>query len=255
MKAKALVFFLFILSGSLVLAYDAEKTLTLSAEGIMQLKVDSGSGALSIIGREDLASIEVEAKIHIKGVREGDIDEFIRDHMKLSLRKVGDSAVLVAKFENRNLFRIAREAWIDLAVSVPTSLALDLDDGSGDTEVKNIAAPVRIDDGSGALELKAISGGVRIDDGSGSLYVDDVDGDLIVDDSSGEIRIRNVTGNVEVDDSSGDMVILHVGGKVTVSDGSGSIEIDDVGGDVLLRRSGSGGLDVTNVKGRVVKKA
>ena len=255
MKAKALVFSLLILSGSLVMAYDEEKALTLSAEGIRELKVDSGSGALSIIGREGAASIEVKAKIHIKGVREGDIDDFLKDHMKLTLRKVGDSAVLVGKFENRNIFRLAKEARIDLAVSVPSSMALDIDDGSGETEVKSIAAPVRIDDGSGGLELKTIGGDVWIDDGSGSLYVDDIDGDLAVDDSSGELRIKNVTGNVEVDDSSGDMVILHVGGKVTVSDGSGSIEIDDVGGDVLLRRTGSGGLDVTNVKGRVVKKA
>jgi hypothetical protein len=40
---------------------------------------------------------------------------------------------------------------------------------------------------------------------------------------------------------------------VTVDDSSGGIEIEEIGKDVHLISTGSGGVDVSNVKGRVIK--
>jgi len=62
-----------------------------------------------------------------------------------------------------------------------------------------------------------------------------------------------VTGGLRIDDGSGSMTITGIGGSVTVDDGSGDIEIDDVGGDVILESTGSGGVSIGFVRGRVIR--
>ena len=54
-------------------------------------------------------------------------------------------------------------------------------------------------------------------------------------------------------DGSGTIFIQQVGGTVKIDDGSGSIHIDGVEKDVIIEDSGSGGLDIRNVKGKVYR--
>jgi hypothetical protein len=86
--------------------------------------------------------------------------------------------------------------------------------------------------------------------GAGSLKVTGHEGLAAI-----EVRVEivDVTGNVSVDDGSGEIDIRRVGGTVTVDDGSGSISIEDVGKDVRIVSAGSGGVDVSGVKGRVIR--
>lgn len=235
MKQAAVLVLALLLGGSVAQAVETQKMLSLAAADIGVLDVDAGAGSLSISGREGAESIEVRATVRVTGIREKDFDKYLDDHLELSLEKRGDRAVLVAKLRERGFSFFGRDATVDLEVTVPRRLALEIDDGSGEISLKNI------------------SGDVRIDDGSGDIHVDGISGDLDVDDASGDIKVREVGGDVLVDDSSGSITIRHVGGKVTVSDGSGSIDIDDVGGDVRLRSTGSGGVEVTNVRGRVIR--
>jgi hypothetical protein len=76
---------------------------------------------------------------------------------------------------------------------------------------------------------------------------------LDIDDGSGGLDISDVTGDVSIDDGSGEIRIRRVGGTVTVDDGSGGIDIRDVGKDVRLISTGGGGVDVSGVKGRVIR--
>ncbi len=253
MKKAAVLVLVLLSGGSVAQAVETQKTLSLAAADIGVLDIDAGAGSLSISGREGAESIEVRALIRVTGIGKKDFDPYLEDHLVLSLEESAGRAVLVAKFRDRGFSLVGRDSSVDLEVTVPRRMALEINDGSGGAKIENISAPVRVDDGSGEISLKNISGDVRIDDGSGDIHVDGISGDLEIDDASGDIEVREVGGDVLVDDSSGSMTIRHVGGKVTVSDGSGSIDIDDVGGDVRLRSTGSGGVEVTNVRGRVIR--
>lgn len=216
-------------------AFETEKTFTLPAEGLKAFRIDCGAGKLDFIGAEGLDGIEVRASINADGVSQAKMDEFIKDHVKLSLEKRGDRAVLVANIEERWGFFLSGGAWIDLAVRVPKSLALEIDDSSGDMVVEDVAADVVIDDSSGDIRVARLGGRLEIDDSSGDIDVHDVAGDLAIDDGSGDIKV------------------LKVGGSVRVDDGSGDITIDGVGGDVLIEDAGSGDVRIDNVKGRVIR--
>lgn len=254
MRKMALLLSFLILPAFPALGFEKVQSLTLPADGLTKLEITAGAGSLTVSGRDGLASIEVKARIVVSGVNEKEMEDWIKTHVELELRKAGDAGVLVAEIHSRGLSSLFEgEARIDLTVSVPKSLSLDIDDGSGGMVVEDLAAALRIEDGSGAIRVVRVAGDVRIEDGSGEVIVERVEGNLEIDDGSGGIEVSDVTGDASIDDGSGELRVRRVGGTVTVDDGSGGIDIEDVGRDVRLINTGSGGVDVSEVKGRVIR--
>lgn len=232
-KTAFLAVFILLACGSLA-ALDTTKTLTIPAEGLKGFEIRAGAGSLKVTGSEGATAIEVRAEIVAKGVDDEDLDAFLKDRVELTLEKRGDKAVLVSRVKERFRLFEFKSAVINLTVSVPKALVLDVDDGSGSLVIEDVAG-VRLDDGSGSVRIGRVTGDVEIDDGSGGIELFDVAGDVSVEDGSGEIDIRGV------------------GGTVTVDDGSGSLSIEDVGEDVRIVSAGSGGVDINDVKGRVIR--
>lgn len=219
-----------------IFAFETEKTLTLSAAELKGLRIDCGAGWLKVTGSPNADKIEVRARIHAEGRDTKDQNEFIADHVTLTLEKHGDRALLTSHIESHVSFFSFGDTGIDLEVTMPRNLGLDIDDGSGDLSVEDLAADVAIDDGSGGIHVSRIQGNLEIED------------------NSGEIEVRDVTGDVRIDDGSGSITVVGVGGQITVDDGSGGIDIDDVGRDVIIVDAGSGGVHIGNVKGRVIRR-
>jgi DUF4097 and DUF4098 domain-containing protein YvlB len=224
-----------LLMTSLVFALEEEKKMSLSAADIAALEIRCGAGCLEVHGTEGLSEIQVKALIVVNGRGESSAKKFIDDHVRLSLEKRGNRAVLVSEIDHHFSLWPFRDERIDLAVEIPKDMDLSIEDGSGSILVEKIRGMLEIEDGSGTIDVEGIGGSVRIDDGSG------------------EINIRDVAGDISIDDGSGTIHVERVGGTVTVSDGSGSIEIENVEKDVNIKNDGSGGLHIRDVKGRVIK--
>ncbi len=235
MKTKISILVLSLFCVLLAFSFEKKESLNLSADGIDKLVVDCGSGFLHVTGDEAMKSIKVEAEIIVKGKSEKDIEGYVKDNIKLELKKQGNQAVLVSMFKNHFPRMNFRTRVINLTVRVPNSMNVEVDDGSGE------------------LTIAQISGNIQIDDGSGGITVRDIRGDVDIDDGSGTIDVRDVTGSVTVDDGSGTIDVSDIGENVKVSDGSGSITIDGVGGDVIIKDDGSGSVNIQNVKGKVIK--
>lgn len=253
MKLALIAIFGVGLSTAVLAKYEKNKELELSSQNLESFTLDTGAGDLIIRGDKNADKISVRAKI-----RPDDIDP---DSYTLTLEQQGNEAVLVAHIESR----MFNNSYIDLLVTVPSELKLEIMDRSGDLEVEDIQADVRIDDRSGDIHLKNIQGDLIVKDRSGDIemrsMIGDVDildrsgdldiitltGNLSIDDSSGDVNIRTVAGNVELEDGSGDIDIIDVSGKVGVEDGSGDINIDGAESFVLYR-DGKGDVDLANVK-------
>jgi len=63
--------------------------------------------------------------------------------------------------------------------------------------------------------------------------------------------VVDVGGSLSIVDGSGSIEIREVAGSVFIDDGSGGIDVSDVEHDLVVEESGSGGLRVANVRGRV----
>lgn len=257
--------------------HSAPREATLAASGATRLMIDVGAGSLTVHGVDGID--EVRATGTACASREAYLDD-----IRLTGERRGDTLYLKAEYPER----VSGQASLDLGVDLPAGLdvsivdgsgsmeveavgALEIEDGSGGIEIRNVAGDLRIEDGSGEIDVKDVRGAVDIDDGSGGIEVLGVGGSLVVDDGSGEMTLTGIGGSVRIsdgsgeftvrdvdgdvtveDDGSGDMEISGVGGSVTVDeDGSGSIRVHDVDGDFTVRRDGSGSIDVDNVRGRV----
>jgi hypothetical protein len=252
------------LSGCIVVAnpshanHHSQKELSIDASSLTEFDIEAGAGSLTIIGSDDISEITVVADIYTESGH--------TDNYELELDHAGSRAYLVAKTKSSSGFWIGDSPHIDVKITVPSQLSLDVNDGSGATFISNITGSVEVDDGSGDLTFQNIKNKLTVNDGSGGLYIKDVIGNVSIEDGSGEIEINGVNGDVDIDDGSGsivakditgsaifedgsgDLTVKKVDGLITIDDGSGDIDVEDAGGLKILE-SGSGGLRVHKVKG------
>ncbi|MDD8013472.1 MAG: DUF4097 family beta strand repeat-containing protein [Acidobacteriota bacterium] len=255
---KKIAFFSLIFLFSLTMAYAAEshETLTLPSAGCSALRIDSGAGDLKVQGKEGLERIEASAILQVRGISESELQQFKKEHVILKLEKIGSKAVLTAKIDEKfsleKLFG-SREAYIDLTVSLPRGMDLDVEDGSGDTTIRSLDGRLDLEDGSGDVTLDEIAGTVKIEDGSGDLFLANLKNSVEIEDGSGDIDLKDAGGDVFIEDGSGEIRVSRIRGSVKIDDGSGDIEIDGVDMDVNIEEAGSGDLEILNVKGKVKK--
>lgn len=256
MKHVIVLLFLVITTHTALYAYENTRYLNVSSDKVEKLEIDCGAGFLKVTGDKNLNRIEVAAEIIIKKINDDDAQELVDNDIQLSMKKRGKRVILVSHFKKslKNKFRRNPQVQINLTVNIPKNIDLEVDDGSGIIEIKDIVGFVLINDGSGEIELRQIAGDVEIEDGSGSMTVTHIEGNIDIDDSSGEVTVRDVVGSVYIEDGSGSMEIERIDGSVVVDDGSGSIVIDDIKRNVTIEDAGSGGLTIKNVKGHVENK-
>lgn len=217
-----------------------EESLSLPANSLTRFDIDAGAGSLVVKGDDNATEITVQADI-----RTTEEKNYI-----LELDRSGDTAKLIARHNSHMGYWKGSSPKIDLTITMPANLMLDIDDGSGDIKVSNVNNGLILEDGSGSASLEDIKGNVTIDDGSGDLVVKNVQGNIELEDGSGGLTVANVTGDIEIDDGSGELTVMDVTGKVTIDDGSGSIDVSRAG-SLKIIDSGSGGLSISKIKGEV----
>ncbi len=215
----------------------------LDGPAVETLRVNAGAGTLSLTGVEGASEIRVAAKLCAS-------DESRLEGLGVTLR--GDRLDTTYPSNRGGIFSFGgnRYARINLAVEMPMTTNLRVDDGSGITYIDG-AGDVDLEDSSGNIFISNV-GALTVDDGSGDLNISRASGDVRLEDSSGNLTVRNVDGDLVIDDSSGEVTVEDVTGDVTVSDGSGDIRVRAVGGSVHLDEIGSGTVTVRDVEGDLI---
>lgn len=221
--------------------------LTLPSNNLEYLTVLSGAGSLEIQGSNTATNISVDAIIYT-----ADID----DEYELTLEKSGTQAKLVAQNKSNNgiSFYSGQSPSINLVVTVPNTLNLDINDGSGDIVINAMQSNIDVKDGSGSIYVKNVVGDLALNDGSGSIDIDNVSGNVAIEDGSGEMQVTNVTGVLNVEDGSGGITIKHINGAITVDDNSGDMLIEHIDSSVTIE-DGSGDIRVNHAKGLTITEA
>jgi len=230
--------------------YSKDYDFAVDADALRELRLNVGSGSLSIEG--DSASNEVR----VVATACADSNNRLND-LELTHR-VRDSDLLIRTEQNNsgNIFSWfnwgSSYAYIDIEISMPQGLALEVDDGSGAVEIYGVSG-LSLNDGSGSVTIENMQGDVSVDDGSGAISITGVNGRVSIEDGSGPIRVRDSLEVVVFDDGSGKIDIDNIEGNVEIrNDGSGGISIRAVGGDVEIDDAGSGSVDVREVAGTYI---
>lgn len=229
------------LSSNLANALENKQELSLPVTGISSLNATVGAGEFTLVASDNLSEIKVEAEL-----------VNAENHKpELSLERQGDSAVLIARFEE-TVSSFGKSPMIHVTLTVPATLALELVDGSGNIDIRGLKSDVRIKDGSGNLSL---DGGMKvsIDDGSGNLRVANIEGKLNITDGSGDLEVSDAKGDMQIQDGSGNIRITNAGGKVELTDGSGNIEVNGAA-ELVIHDAGSGNVRTSNIRSSTDRK-
>ena len=220
---------------------------TVETAALESLSLDVGAGKLTINGNANSHEVRVVAKACASSSRR-------LEQTDLKYRVRGSDLEVRTEFDRERgilgwLNFGNSYAYVDIEVTMPNNLYLDVHDGSGGIEITDVSA-LSLDDGSGSIFIENVSGNVSVEDGSGPITISGVNGKVSVSDGSGPINIRDSNEVVIINDGSGEINIEHIRTNVNIyDDGSGSIRIHDVAGNVALGDTGSGSVDVSEVAG------
>lgn len=214
---------------------DKTENLQLSASNISEFNIVNGAGDIEVLGKAGQLDITVVAAIYMDNIAEGEY--------QLTLTQKGNKAILMAEFAGYT----SNNARIDLKVLMPQSLALNVEDRSGDILIESVSAGVAIEDRSGSIELSNIAGGLHIEDRSGDIKAKNLQGQVIIEDRSGDIQLKSIQGNVTVKDTSGDIQVKDASGRVVIDDSSGDINVNGAD-DFKLINDGSGDVTLKNIR-------
>ncbi len=231
--------------------YRDTRDLSVSAEDVDEFVVDVGAGSLEIRGLDDATEITVTGQIWLQD-HPSDLEAVkpvVDRHVEIDLVTRGDRARLTTSTSDPGFGYSLPH--VDLVVTMPARLALDIRDRSGFIVVENVNADLKLRDDSGSINVSDVDGDVEIDDKSGSITVTNAAKSLNIEDSSGSIDVESVGADLVIDDGSGSIRVRDVRGNVTISDGSGSINVARIGQDLLVLESGSGSLSYGDVEGNV----
>lgn len=225
--------------------YEREIERVVNIESAELLEVEAGAGSLEIKG-SDRTDIAIKATLCSE-------DEDALAKMDVSSAVKSGVVHIETELPNKSwMGSYNTQMSINLILTVPSSLRLDVEDSSGEASVKNVAS-LNMKDSSGELMIKDIAGDVSVVDSSGELNIKNIGGNVDVTDSSGDMYAKNIGGDFVVDaDSSGEIDIEQVGRNVLIKrDSSGAIKVEDVTGDFTVKADGSGGIEHDNVGGTV----
>jgi hypothetical protein len=228
--------------------YERELDITLSVADSERLAITAAAGDLEVTGHAGTSEARVRGTLCSS-------EEAWLDQAEIQALGGREASITVTLPDTDQVWTWlgSRYVYLDLEISVPAGLPLDIRDSSGDMKIRGTGA-VAVQDSSGDVDIEETSGDVTLDDSSGDINLLAIGGNVTVRrDSSGDIDGRRIEGAVRVEkDSSGDIRFENVAGDLVVErDSSGDIVADSVGGDFRVLKDGSGEIRSSGVTGQV----
>lgn len=225
-------------------AFSATRNVEVDAAGLEIASFRLGANDLELEGVPGLTRIEVRGRACAS-------DQASLDGLTVSQARAGDRLTVGVEDAARpGGWFGSRYAYIDLTARVPAELLAEIVAGSGDAEVRRVAA-LTFTSGSGDLEARDVAGQVTVEVGSGDAELDTVGAVMLRSSGSGDMRARRVRGAVEVGRvGSGDLTFEDVTGDVRIERvGSGDVEVREIGGSVSVGAIGSGDVIARDIRG------
>lgn len=223
----------------------ADRSATLPSAGVHTLVVTSGAGWLRIQGHGGFDRVQARGVAHASS-------EKLLAQVQLTVVRSSDT-VFVAATTPLDTSSVAGPAALDLTLDIPSGVALDVTDASGETIIHDVGSLRLATSGTGGVEIDNVAGPLNVVDGPGDFQASNIHGDVHIRDGSGGIYLASVTGSVDIPlDGSGEIQVSDVTGSVHVgAKSSGEVSARNVGGDLLVDASGSGSVEYHDIKGRV----
>ncbi len=211
--------------------------------GVDTIEMRLGSTDVEILSRDGADGTFVIKKT-FKTNKKDHGPELLKE-AEITFERDGSTLIIGRKGIKRTGMDIFTKGYvsIDITATLAADLNLVINTGSGDIEIDDRQAPVKIRTGSGDVLAETLAAGLEASTGSGDINLTGASGYLKFTAGSGDLVAGDIKGNVVISVGSGDIEIDKVTGDVNFSSGSGDLEIGSSRGG-LEAGTGRGDLDV-----------
>lgn len=227
--------------------FQAPRHLTADLADVRGVRIEVNSYSLHLTGANGGKGLTLDGRACASS-------QELLDTLTVNQERDGDQLVLKLGGERHLSFSLfgSSSTDLDVNVSVPSSLPVTVEVGSGDADVNGIA---QLDShvGSGDLHVRRVAGRFATSVGSGDVDGGEVGSLELGSVGSGDFKLSGIKGDARIGSiGSGDVSLSNVGGSVHADTlGSGDLNVDDVAGDFQLGAKGSGDVNHHGVKGKV----
>ena len=227
--------------------YEETEHKTILVEGEKLLVIITKSGDITVDGEEGSGEITLRL---IKKVKAEDAEEAKRLASMMELEVARDDDVLRISTEypkrgkeKRNLlsylFNRYPKMRMELILTVPRDLALEVETASGDVSIEDMQNEVDVTSASGDVEINDAGGSVTVHVASGDIDVTGVEASVKLVSASGDVNGRDIAADCLVNTASGDIDLSNIGGDLEIRSVTGDACIDGVGSVEYSGMSGS----------------
>jgi hypothetical protein len=209
----------------------------LPAHGASSVSIENPNGRVTLTGQE-------QDQVQIRAIRygRGETTKAARHRARkvhLETSRSGETLIINVAGPHDAW----RQSRIDLEITTPPNLDVNIGTASGPVEVQGMKRSV---------DVQAISGGVAIAGGS-AAKVSTASGTISIRDVRGPVKARSISGSVTLEDLSGEMTLSAVSGSIhatglrgalSATTISGSLVLDDFAGSPINLKTTSGDLNV-----------
>jgi len=186
----------------------AQKTVTKTFSGIKSVRLNAASGDI-ILKKSANSDVIVTVKYSYD------------DHDYTPLMEQSTSRLtLKEEFSRSNSFSGSSNWTLEL----PDHVSLNMNTGSGDITIDQLAIEGKSNTGSGNIFLTNVKGGLDFNTGSGDIELNQVDGEIDLNTGSGSIRASGGSGNYSFNAGSGNIRLEALKGDFRINTGSGNIQ-------------------------------
>lgn len=216
---------------------NAQSTVDETFSGIKEVEVKGGSVNVEITGR-NTSKVRLTGELAI-----GDDDD--RDEYKIRHERHGDRLEVWVEKPSSNWTwswnsSSSSKGKSFVRLEVPVKTRVEVDNSSGNVEVKNIDEEVKVDVSSGNIDVQDVRSRLEVEASSGNIYLSDIEGPVDTETSSGRQTLNDIRGNIEAEASSGSIRITNSRGDAELETSSGQIRLTEVEGKISAKSSSGG---------------
>ncbi|MEV0704534.1 DUF4097 family beta strand repeat-containing protein [Saccharopolyspora sp. NPDC050389] len=226
--------------------------------------VQERTTALDRIDRVDLAGGSGEVEVRHEPGGRGEIVQRVHRWEGLFWGSSDTTDEIEHRVEGGALVLPTDCGWncsVDYQVTLPTSVPVDGDLGSGgltvtgmrsvqaetdsgEVTIGDIGGPVGVRTGSGGVSVTRVNGPVDAETGSGEITLAEIGGEVTMSTGSGGVSATRVAGSVDAITGSGEITLAGIDGRVAVESGSGGIIGEDLRGANIVAKADSGSVEL-----------
>ncbi len=183
--------------------HEATRTLpeSFAVTGAVDLDVYTSNGRVTIQGIEGQTTVEVIATIRSRG---DSLIEAANRAAKIVVEMTQNGNHVELSYDaTAHPWDVRRYSGVDFAITVPTTMDVEVDTSNGSVEVSDIVGILDLDTSNGAIDVSNAVGEVDAETSNGAISIDTYEGILSLETSNGRIEMEDVVAVVDAQTSNG----------------------------------------------------